>query len=321
MDVIDLTVIEKSEVMELDVVEKYNPYHDKRGRFTTAGNATSFSIGPGGLAAAREKEKARIAPNGIASTKVDMNDISDDPSKHSLSKHIDANGNLTPEREALHEKILFEALAGIDKAQQGEQTFYMLGGGSGAGKTTVRNDPASDMPGKTKAVTVDPDWVKTLLPEYQEMVKSGNTSAASYVHEESSALAKRINTVAQMNGYNVVYDGTGDGSVRSVEKKINEARSNGLTVKGVYVTIPTEVAVERCAKRGARSGRVVPDDTIRDIHAKVSQILPEVAHMFDEVKLFSNIDKVELIAQGGNGKGMTAINQKAYDDFLAKANR
>lgn len=46
-------------------VEKFNPYHDSRGRFTTAGGATSFTIrtkdpGKQGLAdAAKEREKAR----------------------------------------------------------------------------------------------------------------------------------------------------------------------------------------------------------------------------------------------------------------------
>ena len=40
---IDLTVVNKSNVVELDMVEKFNPYHDKLGRFTTASGATVFT--------------------------------------------------------------------------------------------------------------------------------------------------------------------------------------------------------------------------------------------------------------------------------------
>ena len=62
MGIIELEVIEKqSDIVELDVVEKYNPYHDKRGRFTSAGGAASFSIGGSGkgqqTAIANEKKK------------------------------------------------------------------------------------------------------------------------------------------------------------------------------------------------------------------------------------------------------------------------
>ncbi|MBQ5659476.1 MAG: hypothetical protein IIV02_08155, partial [Peptococcaceae bacterium] len=36
--------VEKN-LLELDIVEKYNPYHDSKGRFTSAGGAKSFSVG------------------------------------------------------------------------------------------------------------------------------------------------------------------------------------------------------------------------------------------------------------------------------------
>ena len=58
----------KKTFLELEMVEKFNPYHDKRGRFTTAGGATSMTYAPGKSQAhdnaiAREKERmARIMP-------------------------------------------------------------------------------------------------------------------------------------------------------------------------------------------------------------------------------------------------------------------
>lgn len=322
MDIISLEVIEKSSIVELEVVEKFNPYHDRRGRFTSASGANSFTIGGKGkgqqTAIANEKKRHQVVPNGTGSTKVDMGDIAE--GKHSLQKHVDKNGKLTAEREKLHDEIVMRALEGIEKAQ-GQQTFYMMGGGPASGKSTVIKQGAVDVPDNTKAAYIDPDWCKAQLPEYQAMVKAGDKSAASFCHEESSALAKRISTAAQKNGYNVVYDGTGDGSVKSVEKKLAEAKANGLVTKGVYVTVPTDIAVERSNARGIKTGRVVPEKTIRDTHKKVSQILPEVAHLFDGgVQLFSTDGEVKLIAEGGKGKGLKAVDQKLYNEFLAKAN-
>lgn len=321
MGIINLTVIEKKDdIINLDIVEKYNPYHDSRGRFTSAGGAASFSIAGAAGRAAAEREKLKVAPKGTGSTKVDMNDIKDGPSAHSLAKHVDANGKLTPEREKLHDQIVYEALAAIEKAQ-GQQEFYMMGGGPASGKSTVVKNGAVSIPDNKHAVTIDPDWCKQQLPEYQAMLKAGDKNAASFCHEESSALAKRINTAAQQNGYHVIYDGTGDGSTKSVEKKLAEAKANGLVTKGIYVTCPTDTAVARSNARGEKTGRVVPEKTIRETHKKVSQILPEVAHLFDGgVQLFSTDGEVKLIAEGGKGKGLTAKDEKLFAAFLAKAN-
>lgn len=324
MAIIDLEVIEKSSIVELEVVEKFNPYHDKYGRFTSANGASSFTIGAGGkgqqAAIANEKKRHQVVPNGTGGTKVDMNDIKEGPTKHSLAKHVDKNGKLTAAREKLHDEIVMRALDGIEKAQ-GQQTFYMMGGGPASGKSTVIKQGAVDVPDNKKAAYIDPDWCKAQLPEYQAMVKAGDTSAASFCHEESSALAKRISTAAQKNGYNVVYDGTGDGSVKSVEKKLAEAKANGLVTKGVYVTVPTEVAWQRSQARAAKTGRAVPEATVKGTHKKVSQILPEVAHMFDGgVQLFSTDGEVKLIAEGGKGKGLKAVDKQLYNEFLAKGN-
>lgn len=312
-------------------LKKFNPYHGKDGRFTSASGATSFTYKPSSKAGAkaierekkrlRAEEDAKIAPNGLGTTKIDMNDLKGGAEHHSLAKYIDENGNLTPEREELHKEIVRKFLDGVEKVPEGEQqTFYMLGGGSGAGKSTVRKSAESGMPDDKKAVTVDADAVKGMLPEYQQMVKAGDSRAAAFAHEESSALAKRINTVAQENNYHVVYDGTGDGSVGSVMKKLNEAKANGLVTEGLYVTIPPQVAKQRAEQRFQRTGRRVPDSVIEGTHRGVSKILPEVAEHFDNVRLFSNIDKPRLIAQGGNGKKLTAIDEGAYQDFLAIAN-
>lgn len=125
--------------------------------------------------------------------------------------------------------------------------------------------------------------------------------AAGYYHEESSALAKRAYQYAADNGVNVIYDGTGDGSVRSVESKIATAREAGYAVKAQYVTVETEEAITRNIMRyeGAKAKydadpvhnlppRLPPEDMVRATHAKVSDISIQVANKFDSFELYDN---------------------------------
>jgi predicted ABC-type ATPase len=236
----------------------------------------------------------------------------------SLSKWTTKSGELDAERERLHKTILNDIFKDATPTED-QPVFTMLGGGSGAGKSTVIKKGYASLPKNN--VTVDSDYIKTHLPEYQKMVLSRNSNAANYVHEESSALAKRALSIGNKERYNITLDGTGDGSVKSVLKKIDAARAAGARVEGIYVTVPTDVAVERALARGAKTGRIVRPDVVTGTHQKVSEILPQVADKFDSVKLFDTTNEIVLIAEGGAGKPLTAIKgqEKLFQAFLDKA--
>ena len=264
------------------------------------------------LEAQKKRTKSKILDYGDT-------DTTDRLASDSLAKYTDADGKLTEARELLHKKIIDDHFEGMTKPS-GQATFTVMGGGSAAGKSTMIKSGAATLP--KGSVMVDSDAIKAKLPDYQEMIKAGKTAqAAAYVHEESSALAKRIMNIANKEGYNVVLDGTGDGSVKSLTKKIMSAKQAGLKVEGIYATVPTNVAVERSMARAAKTGRTVPTEIIKGTHKKVSQILPECAELFDDVKLFDTTDGAELIATGGNGKKLKAVKGKEdkFADFIKKA--
>lgn len=302
-------------------VEKFNPYHDKLGRFASANGYATFAPGKseaGKKATAREKERyASIAGiKDFGETNTADRGVND-----SLGKYTTADGKLTPERAALHKKIVKQVLAGVEKAPEGEKTFIMMGGGPASGKSTMVKSGAVDMPDNKHAVYVDSDFIKSCLPDYQKMVKAGDTKAAAYCHEESSALAKRIMKVALDNGYNVVLDGTGDGGEASLSKKLAQAKAAGAKTRGVYATVDTQEAINRSNKRAEKTGRLVPEEHIREIHSNVSKTLPKCAAQFDEVVLYDTSTKTpKLLATGGSGKGLTAVDKNGLDAFLAKAN-
>lgn len=258
-----------------------------------------------------EREKL---PDLIKSTKTDIFEAAAD---NSLGKYT-KDGVLDPEREQLHQQILTDLFKDAYPVKSGNPTFYVMGGGPASGKSTVINAGGVKLP--KNIVSVDSDAIKGMLPDYRDMVASKNPIAASFVHEESSSLAKRAMEIAQKNGYNSMLDGTGDGSVKSLMKKIAQAREGGSQVVGYYVTCPTEEALRRATARAMKTGRVVNDHIITSTHQKVSQILPECAKYFDRVELYDTMGGVKLIAVGGDGSGLTAKTgmEKLFRDFLKK---
>ena len=284
---------------------KYNPYHDRRGRFTSANGATVVS------GRAYGGTNTKDAVDEIKGGKV-----------NSLAAHMDKDGKLTPEREAVHKEIINKLLQGKEPVE-GQATMTMLGGGPASGKSSVMNPDTS----KDKhAVTVDPDAIKHMLPGFKEMAEK-DPNAAAFYHEESSALAKRFSEVAYSENYNVIYDGTGDGSTGSVAKKINAAREKGYRVEAKYVSIDTEEAVRRNQKRyddavaKGETPRLPPVDMVIATHTKCTDISVAMAPQFDHIEIWDNNGargQQKLVATGGGGKGLVATDKGGFDRFLSK---
>lgn len=202
-----------------------------------------------------------------------------------------------------------------------EPELVFMGGGSGAGKGTLIRSGKSAV--TDDHVISDSDAAKAALPEYQERVKAGDSTAAAYAHEESSDLAKRAVRESLEAGHNTVLDGTGNNSVESIKGKVDAARAAGAKrVVAEYVTIPTEMAVQRATERAARSGREVPLSTINYTHTNVSRAVPKVieAGLFDSVRVWDNSNGPRLIAEAKNGRDLTIYDDVAYSAFLAKGN-
>lgn len=224
-----------------------------------------------------------------------------------IVQKADGTFGFTPEREALHDQIVSDALAGVPRSDNPTVTF--LGGGAASGKSSAL--AASSDTGKK--VIVNPDEVKEKLPEY----KAKGTEGAAFTHEESSYIAKRIQAAAIEGKKDILVDAVGDTSADSMGKKIDAAKAAGYTVKGTYVTVPTNVALQRAQSRAARTGRVVPEKNLRSGHRGVSNTFPQIMNRFDEVQLFDNLDGLKLIGSGKNGR-FTIENQDLWGSFLAK---
>jgi predicted ABC-type ATPase len=228
--------------------------------------------------------------------------------------HTMPDGSLSPERAALHKRIVNGTLAGTEPSASPVAMF--LGGGPASGKSSLLGvHPA-------KGPIVNPDDVKGELPEFRQMIEAGQEhKAAAFVHEESSALSKTIVARAQSEHLNFTLDGTGDSSYAKMHAKTSAARAAGHRVDAVYVTIPADLAVERAKIRAKETGRVVPETTIRETHASVSGVWRKSIENgdFDTAELWDNTGKVPVLIASKNDGGTLSVHwPEMYQEFLDK---
>jgi predicted ABC-type ATPase len=245
----------------------------------------------------------------------------------SAAAHIvqrpDGTYGFTPERQALHDDIVTGALEG--KTPSANPTYHVLGGGPASGKTEiVVNSPAGAKLRDPNGLMVNADDMKAELPEYSAMLRSGDTGAAHFTHEESSYLAKRLQAAGFENRLDVTLDGTGDSAPAKLRGKIARARAAGYRVEGHYATVPTDVAVSRAVARGERTGRVVPETYLRATHAAVSRTAAETYTDFDAFDLYDTSSgtlegaRTSTHVMSYRDGSTTIHDQPAWDAFIAK---
>ena len=252
------------------------------------------------------------------------------PWRQTADVHKRADGTWTPERARLHQKLVDNHFARIPHATKAgkyvkgtvrpvsKPTAEILGGGPSAGKGTavMKNTKFT-----RNRVHIDPDEIKAMLPEYGQAVARGSAQAASIVHTESSYISQLIADRAAKGKYNFLMDGTGDGSFEKLIERLSTYRAGGARVSAHYVTIDTEAAVARSAVRGAETGRFVPDEYIRQVHGRLSSVVPRALNEghFDDFVLWDNNGKAAFrVAQVADGK-LEILDPKAWKRFLDKA--
>lgn len=267
------------------------------------------------------------------------------------SKHLDENGNFTPERIAVHDAIIEAFLEGLESQQNPVQ--YMNGGGPASGKGTMTkgknaeltNYPAArgvnDITGEIEAMDtppgallIDPDAIKMQLPEVKEararQAENAGTDDdkqwAGSSHEESSQLAKRLHRAALERGYNVIYDGTGNGSPNSVRSKVRAAKALGYRVEANYLYLEPQEGIGRAKLRADRANRIVPASQITGTYAKLPAIFDELKEegLFDKVNLFdNNVPYGQPANHIGTGDGTTfeILDPEAYQKYMSSRER
>jgi len=272
---------------------------------------------------------------------------------------IDSNGQWDPGRIALQNQIIEGQFEGVTPyGPNDEKVVYFSIGGTGSGKGTLYGinsdlsgyptvrviDPMTGLPMSGApfpgAVLLDQDAMKIQLPEVRQMraTQQANSSLAGQqgegadwarqAHEESSYMTKLAYQAALDRNLPIVFDGTGDGGIDSVLKKIQQAKDAGYKVKAAGVYLEPSEGLARANSRAAGTGRNVPIDI-------QSHIYSDIPVTFNQAMDLGLFDSVVFLDNNGVGKGEAArviyeytadggvkiLDQVAWDLFLSSADR
>jgi predicted ABC-type ATPase len=186
----------------------------------------------------------------------------------------DAHEVWTDERSAAHDRLL-DDLYGRASSVPCEYKAIMAGGLPGAGKTTVLTRYADiDL---SQYLVINPDTIKEemahrgLVPQIAGLTPM---EATELVHEEASALAKRLATRAQADGRNITWDFTMC-NAETTSNRIESLQASGYSaVRGVFVDVGIDDSVKRADARHREGyeqyragqgpgGRFIPEELIR----------------------------------------------------------
>jgi len=175
---------------------------------------------------------------------------------------------------------------GTSVPEEDTPIFWLMGGGSGSGKSTVlqtlRDDgliPTSDI------VHIDPDTFKRVIPEFEELITRKDSRAAMVVHEESAFMAREAFAQAVSKRADIIYDTTLSNFPRAWDL-IAQAREKGYEVRIIGVTAAPRTAVERVVKRGDRSGRYVPIRDLLSTHKQFAAVFEDYIELVDSISLW-----------------------------------
>lgn len=210
------------------------------------------------------------------------------------------DGTYTTQRKLLHEKIVDEmfserAVARALPAEGERPTLTMLGGRGGSGKSwlTGKDGPVD----ATRAILLDSDHIKSLLPGYQ------GWNAALY-HEESSHILSMADKRATDLGVNVINDATLK-SKSTVGKRVAQYEAADYQLEGFYMYLgPDDAAgraMSRFSKGGTFTGRFVPPEVILGNTANEKNF-DEMSPKFVRWGVYDNSGKSPKLVQEKRGR-------------------
>eukprot|EP00467_Chlorarachnion_reptans_P019800 CAMPEP_0114500416 /NCGR_PEP_ID=MMETSP0109-20121206/7950_1 /TAXON_ID=29199 /ORGANISM="Chlorarachnion reptans, Strain CCCM449" /LENGTH=347 /DNA_ID=CAMNT_0001678071 /DNA_START=260 /DNA_END=1303 /DNA_ORIENTATION=- len=159
-------------------------------------------------------------------------------------------------------------------------------------------------------VYVDPDEIRTQLPEWTGYVEANAAKAARLTNRESGLITEILVQEALKRSHNVVIDGT----LRDYEWykiAISKFRKHypDHKIAIVHVTAPLHIIRNRVRQRALLTGRLVPDEDIRKSYAQVPDSVDKLSPLVD---FFARIINDE---EGGEPK---LIIPDCWEEFSAQ---
>jgi hypothetical protein len=227
------------------------------------------------------------------------------------------NGELIPARAAFRKKVVMDV---VKPAKASTNTVQILGGAPANGKSTFEKSKYfKKAPG---TLTINPDTMKERIPEYNQLLKAGDATAAGFAHEESSTMGKDAIRELLRRKKDFVLDGVNGGKVSKVAAKFAGYRDGGRNrLIGNYCTLDNSTAQKLMMIRGKKTGRYIPQGYFTEMQTTMPSTVKGIIDnkLLDEFYLWDTNTKgvPNLILKQIDGK-TTMYNEKLWQRFLRK---
>lgn len=207
------------------------------------------------------------------------------------TQYLQEDGTYTPEREALHERILArtfspEVVARATPSKGQRPEMVLTGGRPGSGKTSALKVGDIDV---SNHVYISADVIQEYLPGY-------DGSRAGLFNPEAQDIADKAEAFARRLGVNYVFDATMR-TKSSAVSRVDRAIKAGYDVSGYFVHTAPHVSAKRTIERFIRSGRFVPPEVSFNSLSN-EDTFDSVSHKMKKWAIFDNNgDAPKLVAR------------------------
>lgn len=244
------------------------------------------------------------------------NNCADDLNFYGKFSHIretldyEYHSNYTFERQKLQDAIIddmldsaiFYDVDGKIGSVPTEPWIVFTAGAMGSGKSHTMKILVEQGLFPLKAfVTVDPDEIRHLLPEYHMYIDENPELAGELTRKEAGLIAEILTLAALKAGKNVLQDG----SLRDWEwykAYFTRLREEFPAVRQaiLHVTAPREAVFRRAADRAVATGRTVPTDVLEAALEQVPRSVKILAPLVDYYAQLDNAEEIKLVKPEGH---------------------
>lgn len=223
--------------------------------------------------------------------------------------------------ERVHDPIVNALTEG--HASQEEPHALIVAGGPASGKTTFLNTAKLSLP--EDAVHLNADDIAfgvgphEGIPEARTMFENRDPYAAFGSHREAGDIFEKAERKAIENRQHMVMDVTGNGEREEFERQLKRLSDAGYKVDMLYVSTPTDRAVDQNIHRAETEGRYVPTPVVRDKHRRVVENYKHVSALphLNSVRVYD--PDYGLVAFRDPQGAMEQTHEGAYAQWMAKA--
>lgn len=158
----------------------------------------------------------------------------------------------------------------------------LMSGCSGSGKSVTVNQILEKR--KNEFVHLDSDQILLQIPEYQKALANRVQNAASIYFRESIKIRNAALYQAISQNKSIIYDSTGS-HLEVYEQVIKELKRHNYRIELMRCEITLEETLKRVRLRNAQTGRVVPDEVVKETFVNSQSTFEVLKTLVDKVTL------------------------------------